>query len=175
MAGCPPPGDSISNCTLAAMQEQVAMSLIALPRPLISQRGAPSPYLPYIYSLSSPKTFPTFPSIQFYITLPPCFTLYLFASVLSLCRRDTRKRRPPTYRVLLHNDNVNKREYVVSVLLKVVEGYTVEDALNVMQEAHHNGLALVTVCSQEQAENICEGMRNGGLISTMEPAGPNGT
>lgn len=90
-------------------------------------------------------------------------------------RRDTRKRRPPTYRVLLHNDNINKREYVVQVLLKVVEGYTVEDALNVMQEAHHNGLAIVTVCSQEQAESICEGMRNGGLISTMEPAGPNGT
>ena len=84
-------------------------------------------------------------------------------------RRETKKRKPPSYRVLLHNDNVNKREYVVSVLLKIVPGYTVEDALNVMQEAHFNGLALVTVCSQELAESYCEGMRNSGLVSTMEP------
>ena len=89
-------------------------------------------------------------------------------------RRETRRRRPPSYRVLLHNDNVNKREYVVQVLLRVVEGYTVEDALNVMQEAHFNGLALVTECAQDEAENICEGMRNSGLISTIEPAGPGG-
>lgn len=47
-----------------------------------------------------------------------------------------------------------------------------EDALNVMQEAHHNGLALVTVCAQDQAEDICEGMRSSGLISTIEPSGP---
>jgi len=73
---------------------------------------------------------------------------------------------------LLHNDDYNRREYVVQVLLKVVEGFTVEDALNVMQEAHYNGLALVTVCAQDQAEDICEGMRSSGLISTIEPSGP---
>ena len=57
----------------------------------------------------------------------------------------------------------------------MVEGYTVEDALNVMQEAHQNGLAIVTVCAQEKAESICEGMRNSGLIATLEPdGGPNG-
>ena len=60
----------------------------------------------------------------------------------------------------------------MQALLKVA-GLTVEEALNVMQEAHANGLALVTVCSQEQAESICEGLRNSGLISTMEPdSGP---
>ena len=42
----------------------------------------------------------------------------------------------PLYRVLLHNDNSNKREYVVKVLLKVVDGMTVDDAVNVMHEAH---------------------------------------
>jgi hypothetical protein len=42
----------------------------------------------------------------------------------------------PMYKVLLHNDNMNKREYVVKVLLKVVEGMTVDDAVNVMHEAH---------------------------------------
>ena len=38
--------------------------------------------------------------------------------------------------MLLHNDNSNKREYVVKVLLKVVDGLTVDDAVNVMNEAH---------------------------------------
>ncbi|KAG7670487.1 hypothetical protein Ndes2437A_g05015 [Nannochloris sp. 'desiccata'] len=87
-------------------------------------------------------------------------------------RRETRKKKPPSYRVLLHNDNVNKREYVVQALLKVA-GLSVEQALNVMQEAHANGLAIVTVCAQEQAETICEGLRNSGLIATLEPdSGP---
>lgn len=36
-------------------------------------------------------------------------------------------------RVLLHNDNYNRREYVVRVLLKVVEGFTVDEAVNCMQ------------------------------------------
>lgn len=43
------------------------------------------------------------------------------------------KRKPPIYKVLLHNDNFNRREYVVKVLLKIVEGMTVDDAVNVMQ------------------------------------------
>lgn len=70
---------------------------------------------------------------------------------------------------------MNKREYVVQALLKVA-GLTVEDALNVMQEAHANGLAIVTVCDQEKAESICEGLRNSGLICTLEPdSGPTAT
>jgi ATP-dependent Clp protease adapter protein ClpS len=73
--------------------------------------------------------------------------------------------------VLLHNDNFNKREYVVSVLLKVVEGYTVDDAVAVMHEAHLHGLALVTQETQETAERYCESMRNSGLTASIEPAG----
>lgn len=86
-------------------------------------------------------------------------------------RRNTRRRRPPSYRVLLHNDNYNRREYVVQVLMKVVEGTTVDDAVNIMQEAHVNGLALVAQCAQDQAELYCESLRLNGLISTIEPAG----
>jgi ATP-dependent Clp protease adaptor protein ClpS len=52
------------------------------------------------------------------------------------CRKKSIK--PPLYKVLLHNDNSNKREYVVKVLLKVVDGLTVDDAVNVMNEAHIN-------------------------------------
>lgn len=62
---------------------------------------------------------------------------------------------------------------MVSVLLKIVEGFTVDEAVNCMQEAHINGLALVTMCAQEVAERYVEGMRMNGLIATLEPAGPN--
>ncbi|KAI3431499.1 hypothetical protein D9Q98_004550 [Chlorella vulgaris] len=86
-------------------------------------------------------------------------------------RRESKKRRPPSYRVLLHNDNYNRREYVVQVLLKVVEGTTVDDAVNIMNEAHANGLALVAECAQDKAEQYCESLRLNGLICTIEPSG----
>jgi len=43
-------------------------------------------------------------------------------------QKQTTKQRPPQYRVMLHNDSFNKREYVVQVLLKVVDGYTLGKA-----------------------------------------------
>lgn len=71
--------------------------------------------------------------------------------------------------MLLHNDNVNRRDYVVKVLVKVVEGFTRDDATAVMEEAHGSGLALVTACAQDVAEEYCESLRGNGLISTLEP------
>ena len=44
---------------------------------------------------------------------------------------------------------------MVQVLLKVVDGTTVDDAVNIMQEAHMNGLAMVTQCSQVCAGTLC--------------------
>lgn len=82
---------------------------------------------------------------------------------------EKRRKRPPIYKVMLHNDDFNKREYVVQVLLKAVQGYTIEDALAVMQEAHQNGIALVTEASQDEAEDICGVIRRAGLICTIEP------
>lgn len=73
------------------------------------------------------------------------------------------------YRVMLHNDNTNRREYVVKVLMKIVDGLTVDDAINVMNEAHTNGLACVVACAQVDAERYCEGLRNNGLIASIEP------
>ena len=57
------------------------------------------------------------------------------------------------------------------VLLKVVKGLSVDDAVNVMQQAHMYGSACVIACAQEEAERYCEGLRTNGLISTVEPAG----
>ena len=46
---------------------------------------------------------------------------------------------------------------------------TVDLAINIMNEAHMKGLALVVSCSQEEAEGYCEGLRNNGLIASIEP------
>lgn len=75
----------------------------------------------------------------------------------------------PNYKVLLHNDDVNKREYVVRVLLKVIDGLTLDQAYDIMQEADAFGVALVIVTTQEQAENYCNSLRANGLVSTVEP------
>ncbi|XP_031491464.1 ATP-dependent Clp protease adapter protein CLPS1, chloroplastic [Nymphaea colorata] len=83
--------------------------------------------------------------------------------------RKSRKIAPP-YRVLLHNDNYNKREYVVQVLMKVIPGMTLDNAVNIMQEAHYNGLAVVIICAQADAEEHCMQLRGNGLLSSIEPA-----
>ena len=44
-----------------------------------------------------------------------------------------------------------------------------ENLSALLQEAHINGLACVIACSQETAEKYCEGLRNNGLISSLEP------
>jgi len=82
-----------------------------------------------------------------------------------------KKQMGPIYRVLLHNDNVNRRDYVVKVLIKVVDGFQEGDAFRVMEEAHEMGIALVTACVQETAEEYCEQLRNHGLTSSIEPEG----
>ncbi|KAH7569862.1 hypothetical protein JRO89_XS05G0009300 [Xanthoceras sorbifolium] len=83
--------------------------------------------------------------------------------------RKSRKTSPP-YRVMLHNDNFNKREYVVQVLMKVIPGMTLDNAVNIMQEAHYNGLSVVIICSQADAEEHCMQLRGNGLLSSIEPA-----
>ncbi|KAM7471151.1 hypothetical protein LguiA_009334 [Lonicera macranthoides] len=83
--------------------------------------------------------------------------------------RKSRKMAPP-YRVMLHNDDHNKREYVVQVLMKVIPGMTVDNAVNIMQEAHYNGLSVVIICDQADAEDHCMQLRGNGLLSSIEPA-----
>lgn len=75
----------------------------------------------------------------------------------------------PRYRVLLHNDDFNPMEYVVQVLMQTVAGMTQPQAVDIMMEAHTNGIALVITCALEHAEFYCETFKNHGLTSTIEP------
>ncbi|KAL5579980.1 hypothetical protein UlMin_012422 [Ulmus minor] len=76
----------------------------------------------------------------------------------------------PPYRVILHNDNFNKWEYVVQVLMKVIPGMTLDSAVNIMQESHYNGLSVVIICAQADAEQHCMQLQGNGLLISIEPA-----
>lgn len=82
---------------------------------------------------------------------------------------ETVRKPAPRYRVLLHNDEFNSMEYVVQTLMKTVAGMTQPQAVNIMMEAHTNGMALVITCALEPAEFYCETLKNHGLSSSIEP------
>ncbi|MGB7441088.1 MAG: ATP-dependent Clp protease adapter ClpS [Coleofasciculaceae cyanobacterium] len=90
-------------------------------------------------------------------------------SIETLEKRSTVRKPAPRYRVLLHNDDFNSMEYVVNVLLTTVASLTQPQAVSIMMEAHHSGVALVITCAQEHAEFYCETFKNHGLTSTIEP------
>jgi ATP-dependent Clp protease adaptor protein ClpS len=75
----------------------------------------------------------------------------------------------PRYRVVLHNDDYNDRDYVVATLLRVVPSLTPEDATQIMLRADFFGAAEVIVCLKEQAEHYRERLEYAGLTSTIEP------
>jgi ATP-dependent Clp protease adaptor protein ClpS len=60
-------------------------------------------------------------------------------------------------------------EYVVQTLTQTVAGMTKAQAVDIMMEAHNNGIALVIACALEHAEFYCETLKNYGLTSTIEP------
>lgn len=92
-------------------------------------------------------------------------------SVETLEKRSTSTvRKPaPRYRVLLHNDDFNSMEHVVQTLMKTVGGMTQPQAVDIMMEAHTNGIALVITCALEHAEFYCQSLKGHGLTSTIEP------
>ncbi|AWM41049.1 ATP-dependent Clp protease adapter protein ClpS [Gemmata obscuriglobus] len=64
---------------------------------------------------------------------------------------ETRTRRQPPYAVVLHNDDTNTMDFVVTVLRKVF-GYTVEKCVELMLEAHTQGKVAVWIGALEVAE-----------------------
>jgi ATP-dependent Clp protease adaptor protein ClpS len=82
---------------------------------------------------------------------------------------ETVRKPAPRYRVLLHNDEFNSMEYVVQTLMQTVAGMTQPQAVNIMMEAHTNGMALVITCALEPAEFYSETLKSHGLSSSIEP------
>lgn len=74
----------------------------------------------------------------------------------------------PQYKVVLHNDEFNSMEHVVSVLKKVIAGMNYRRATDVMMEAHKKGKAVATLCHKELAELYREQLRSEGLTATIE-------
>ncbi|MBL1176326.1 ATP-dependent Clp protease adapter ClpS [Pantanalinema sp. GBBB05] len=91
------------------------------------------------------------------------------SSVETLDKSSTVRKLAPRYRVLLHNDDFNGMEYVVQVLLTTVPSLTQPQAVDIMMEAHINGIALVITCALEHAEFYSETLKSHGLTSTIEP------
>ena len=90
-------------------------------------------------------------------------------SVIEKPSSSTVRKPAPRYRVLLHNDDFNSMEHVVQTLITTVAGMTQPQAVDIMMEAHTNGIALVITCALEHAEFYCETLRGHGLTSTIEP------
>jgi ATP-dependent Clp protease adaptor protein ClpS len=77
-------------------------------------------------------------------------------------------RRLPTWRVLLHNDDVNTVVYVVHTILELT-ALVREEATHCMLEAHRRGVSLLLTTHREHAELLEEQFRSKRLTVTIEP------
>jgi ATP-dependent Clp protease adaptor protein ClpS len=85
-----------------------------------------------------------------------------------------RTRRPPLYRVLLHNDDFTSMEFVVDVLQRHFDKNATE-ATRVMLQVHHLGVGVAGVYTRDEAETRIEQVTQDAqgegypLLLTMEP------
>ena len=75
----------------------------------------------------------------------------------------------PPYKVILFNDDYNEMEFVVAVLLRLVNHLSHAKAMKIMLTAHLTGSAVVVVCPKENAEYYQERLLSHGLTATIEP------
>ena len=66
-------------------------------------------------------------------------------------KTERKLKKPPLYKVLLHNDNYTTREFVVAVLKEVFH-QSESDAVRIMLHVHHNGVGVAGVYTYEVAE-----------------------
>jgi ATP-dependent Clp protease adaptor protein ClpS len=73
------------------------------------------------------------------------------SGVVTETKAEKKLKRPPLYKVLLHNDNYTTREFVVAVLKEVF--HRVEhEAVQIMLHVHYNGSGVAGVYTYEVAE-----------------------
>jgi ATP-dependent Clp protease adaptor protein ClpS len=66
-------------------------------------------------------------------------------------KTERKLKKPPRFKVLLHNDDYTTREFVVEVL-KTVFHRAEPDAVQIMLHVHHNGVGIAGVYTYEVAE-----------------------
>lgn len=77
--------------------------------------------------------------------------------------------RLPPYRVLLHNDDVNSFEHVISSITEITH-HGRAAAFKLTLEAHLRGVSLIAVAHRERAELYQDQFRSKSLTVTIEPA-----
>lgn len=63
----------------------------------------------------------------------------------------TRTKKPPLYRVLLHNDDYTTKEFVVAILEGIFQR-SESEAVRIMQHVHQNGVGVAGIYTYEIAE-----------------------
>lgn len=83
---------------------------------------------------------------------------------------DTQTRLMPMFRLLLHNDDVNRADHVVHALQEVLK-FDHQQCVVIMLEAHNTGIALCTIEPLEHAEFHQEQLQSLSLAVTIEAEG----
>jgi ATP-dependent Clp protease adaptor protein ClpS len=77
----------------------------------------------------------------------------------------------PNYKVIVLNDDFNTFEHVAKCLMKYIPGMTEERAWELTNQVHFEGLAIVWVGPQEQAELYHAQLKQSNLtMAPLEPA-----
>ncbi|MBN1656393.1 MAG: ATP-dependent Clp protease adaptor ClpS [Deltaproteobacteria bacterium] len=71
--------------------------------------------------------------------------------VISATKTTKKLKKPPLYRVLLHNDNFTTREFVVEILRDVFHKNE-QEAVQIMLHVHNNGVGVAGIYTYEVAE-----------------------
>ncbi len=75
----------------------------------------------------------------------------------------------PSWRVLLHNDDVHTFEYCTGAIVAVVRTITRKKAHKIMVQAHSMGTATVTTTWKQMAKSYCLKLQKYGLTSSIAP------
>ena len=77
----------------------------------------------------------------------------------------------PNYKVIVLNDDFNTFEHVAKCLMKYIPGMSEPRAWELTNQIHHDGLAIVWIGPQEQAELYHAQLKRADLtMAPLEPA-----